>query len=181
MDEQIKKLANARDTLEEAKINRTALLAQVTDSPEYAGLTSIIEQTQAAIAEVTRELQSAALDAYAVTGSKKPHPAIGVRVNTQVVYDPDKALEWSRSNLLAAVTLDRKMFEAHAKAVAKTQPLEFVALVQVPSITIASDLSTYIEDIEEKAGYEAWVKEQDEQDARNDPTNPAYVPFYEAE
>jgi hypothetical protein len=169
MDEQIMNLALNREILEDAKTRRAAMLAVVTDSEDYKAETAVIEQAQAAIADATRLLQTAALDAYAATGTKKPHPAIGVRVNTQVVYDPDKALEWSRSNLLAAVTLDRKMFEAHAKAVAKTQPIPFVALVQTPSITIASDLSEYLPE-PEPTDFDvafAWIEQQEKLSLEN--------------
>ena len=164
MDEQIIKLAKAREQFEAAKSRRAELLAAVTNGEAYRDDTQAMEQAQAEIAEATREIQAAALDAYLATGSKKPHPAIGIRETTTLTYDVDKALTWARSNLLAAVTLDRKLFETHAKAVVKTQPLDFVQIVKVPGVTIATDLSEWVtaepEPDDHQEYYEEWANDE---------------------
>jgi hypothetical protein len=80
---------------------------------------------------------------------KRPHPAIGIRVNKVVQMDQDKAFQyalerqkWLRLHLVS--------FKKDAKLeLAKTDPDEeleaFASIVEAPTATISKDLSAYLE------------------------------------
>lgn len=87
----------------------------------------------------------AILDAYAATGSKKPAPGAGIRVNRDVVYDFDEAMAWCRESAPALLTLHIAAFRKAALAGLPGAPAE---IVERPTATIASDLSMYLEDAE---------------------------------
>ena len=146
-NELIVRLAQARARLNEAKSAREALLAAVTDSADYKLQLEFITQAQADIETATAAIKDEALGAWTATGSKKPHPAIGIKVMTKLVYGYTEATDWAKDNAPAMLTLDAKLFEAFAKtAAAKKQPLSFVGYNEVPTVTIASDLSEYMTD-----------------------------------
>jgi hypothetical protein len=81
---------------------------------------------------------------YESTGQRHPHPAVGIRVYTKLRYDTDEALHWSQHHLHAALKLNKRFFEKHARAVAETQPIPFVTIEESPSATISIDLSEYV-------------------------------------
>ena len=145
-NELITKLAQARARLDEAKRAREALLAAVTDSADYKLQLEFITQAQADIETATAAIKDEALGAWTATGSKKPHPAIGIKVTRKLVYDPIVALMWAKKDLAAAVippvppALDTVKFEKWAK----DNPPEFVTFIDVPTVTFAKDLSEYL-------------------------------------
>ena len=86
---------------------------------------------------------------------KRPHPAIGIRVNKVVKMDQDKALIYAivRGKW---IKLDLRGFKKDAKLeLNKSEPDEeltgFAEIVEQPTATIARDLSEYLEgELEDK-------------------------------
>lgn len=107
---------------------------------------------EARLAEQARLLQAqAALEAYlreqalahfAATGDKQPFNYLGIRVTTGYAYAPDQALEWGKKHGLC-LSLDAKAFKDLCKA-DSTRPA-FVTVEEVPTATIATDLSALLE------------------------------------
>lgn len=99
---------------------------------------------KAATEAVTASEQMArdlALAVYADTGSKQPHPGVGIRVTTRLVYDRHDALQWAQDHNLA-LTLDVKAFEG----IAKHGAVDGIVTFQVePQATISSDLVKVLE------------------------------------
>lgn len=141
-NELITTLAQARAQLDAVRKNRIAMLAEVTESAQYKAVLQSEAEATSALNAAEAEIKEQALGVFTATGSKRPHPAVGIRVTTKLVYDPDVALDWAKTNLLAAVALDGRMFEAFAKK----KPLSFVGYNEVPTVTLASDLTEYMTD-----------------------------------
>lgn len=144
IDDQIIQLAQARARLADAKTRKAAMLATITESEEYKALAYEIEQAQVVENAADAQVREAAISAWSATANKKPHAAASIQMKTVLKYNVDVALKWAREHLLEAVTLDRKLFEAHVKAVSKTQPVPCVTIYQEASAMIASDLSEYL-------------------------------------
>jgi len=73
----------------------------------------------------------------------EPPDGITLKHFIQVVYDPKVADTWARVNVPALMVLDTKTFEKAARA--GTLPGAPVQLIEDVRATIASDLSTYLE------------------------------------
>jgi hypothetical protein len=142
--ELLSKLAAQRLTLATAKEKRLAMEAAFWETPSYQAVQSNIDAANAQIGELTKDLHEMALADYKATGSKKPHPGVGIRVSTKLVYDPAVALDWAKTNVPAALVLDTKTFEGFVKA--STAPVTFVSIVEMPTATIATDLSEYLKE-----------------------------------
>lgn len=68
---------------------------------------------------------------------------LALRVTHSLKYDEQEAIKWCETNAKTAIktVLDKKPFEALAEA----SDLAFVEKINTPTITIASDLSMYLE------------------------------------
>jgi hypothetical protein len=80
---------------------------------------------------------------------KRPHPAIGIRVNKVVMMDQDKALVYAIARQ-KWLNLDLVKFKKDAKLeLAKSDPdkelAAFAKIVEQPTATIAKDLTQYLE------------------------------------
>jgi hypothetical protein len=144
IEQKIIELAQARKRLEAAKARKAACMEKLQATVYWQSMASDIDQATKDVAALTDEIKAEAVSTYMQTGTKKAHPATGIRMTTEIRYNLDTALRWAREHLVEAITLDRPFFETHAKAVAKTKPVECVEIVQVPSATIATDLSVYL-------------------------------------
>jgi hypothetical protein len=69
------------------------------------------------------------------TGAKKITHGIGVRIVKELVYEPEKALQWAKHHDMC-LNLDTKAFET----LAKTQSMDFVTILETPQGTISKDL-----------------------------------------
>ena len=131
-------LARARAEVAEAHARLVALMAS----------TAIIEAqadehfAKERVADLEDAVRKAALEEYARSGNKRPHPAVSMRINKRLRYDVGAALEYCRQNFNAAVktVLDTKVFEK----VAPNLGLDFVEVAEEPQATIASDLTDYL-------------------------------------
>jgi hypothetical protein len=142
--ELLSKLAAQRMMLATAKEMKGALVKAFEETPIVQAASSTINDAAHQISELENELREMALADFKVTGSKKPHPSMGIRVNLKFVYDPAVALDWAKTELRTALVLDTKAFEAFVKA--STVSLPFVEVQQIPSATIATDLSEYLKE-----------------------------------
>jgi hypothetical protein len=143
-NELLSKLAAQRLTLATAKESKAALLKAFEQTTIYLAIQDNITEATNQIGYLTEQLHELALNDFRATGSKKPHPALGIRVSTKLVYEPVVALDWAKTNLPAALVLDTKTFEAFVKAT--TVPVNFVSEMQIALATIATDLSEYLKE-----------------------------------
>jgi hypothetical protein len=143
-NELLSKLAAQRFTLAIAKEMRAAMVKAFDETPSQQALQASINYAAQQVDELSNQLREQALADYKATGSKKPHPAMGIRVSTKLVYEPGMALDWAKTNLPAALVLDTKTFEAFVKAT--TVPVTFVSIQETPTATIATDLSEYLKE-----------------------------------
>jgi hypothetical protein len=143
-NELLAKLAAQRLTLATAKEMKGAMVKAFEETPSYQAIQGNIASATNQISDLENELRGLALADYKATGSKKPHPGVGIRVSTKLVYDPAVALDWAKTNVPAALVLDTKTFEGFVKA--STAPVTFVSIVETPTATIATDLSEYLKE-----------------------------------
>lgn len=140
----IEQLALQRRWLASAKENREQMLDRVRKSTEFIELEETIQDIQAKVAELELAITADAMADYLQTGDKKPAPCVSIKMFHVLKYDPVAALDWCRANLPAALTLDKRFFETHAKAVAATQPVPGVVVAPDPRVQIAADLSKFV-------------------------------------
>lgn len=97
---------------------------------------------QADLATVEDELRRQIVEAYRLTGDKRPGPGVGIRLRTVAEYDATEAKVWAiEHHVAAALELNRRVFDKIAEAA----NLPFVTVVQEPQATIATDLAGAIE------------------------------------
>jgi len=138
LDDLISGLAQARAEAAEAHARLVALMASTAISEAQADEHFAKER----VVDLEDAVRKAALEEYAKSGNKRPHPAVAMRINKRLRYDADAALEYCRKNFNAAVktVLDAKVFEK----VAPNLGLDFVQITEEPQATIASDLTDYL-------------------------------------
>lgn len=117
------------------------LRRQFEESEEYRSFADAQAYYAARVAELEAAVREQALTVYTATGQKSM-PGVTVKVFTRLQYDAGQALEWARANLPTALMLDKKRFEAVAKAI----DVPCVTLVEEPQAQIAKDLSRFLED-----------------------------------
>jgi hypothetical protein len=105
-------------------------------------LLATLDNARAAQEQAEAALRDAVLVAYHTTGSKRPHPAVGVRVCTRLVYDPATVTTWARDNLTPLLVLDTKLFEQVAPHI----KVPGVSVVNEAQATIAQDLAPWATD-----------------------------------
>jgi hypothetical protein len=116
---------------------------------ENADTLNALKAANERVAEAERAVRTATYEAYLATGSKKPHPAVGIRVNTIINYNEADARAWAMDNLKTALKLDAAAFDRAARN--KLVPADIAQLEEVAQTTIATDLSAYIIDDESEA------------------------------
>jgi hypothetical protein len=142
-NELLSKLAAQRLTLATAKEMQGALVKTFEETPSYLAVSANISDAAIQIGELSDQLRELALADFKASGSKKPHPAMGIRVSTKLVYDPKVAEAWAKVNLPTAFSFDTKFFEVYAKNVAD---VPCVNIEHVPTATIATDLNEYLKE-----------------------------------
>ena len=100
----------------------------------YADLHRQLDEAKADAREAEDLLRAAALAEYEATGKKTLGHGVGVRVTAKLEYDKDAALRWAYANR-KALMLDGRAFER----IAKEERIDFVAVVETPTITLPSD------------------------------------------
>ncbi len=146
IDLMLSNLAYERRRIAEAKHRRMQMEEELRALPEYQYLLEVEQEAAAEVDRVDAQIREWGVSEYTRLGSKAPHAAVKIRVETELIYGYQAATEWARKNLPAAFTLDTKLFEAYAKSAAKTNPVPCVTIETKPRATIARDLSDYITD-----------------------------------
>jgi hypothetical protein len=141
--ELLAKLAAQRLIRATAQEMKTAMVKTFEETPSYQAVQGNIASATNQISDLEKDLRELALADFKATGSKKPHPAMGIRVTAKVVYDPKEAEAWAKENLPTAFTFDTKFFEVYVKNVAN---VPCATIEQVPTATIATDLSAYLKE-----------------------------------
>lgn len=144
IETKLEQLAEARNAWEQTKDELDWMLDNLKQKPEWIKLAELAESARTQIEILETDLRTATLETYAETGNKKPHPALSVRVNTRLEYDPVLIRQWCIENLPQALTLDKKALEKYAKGVADIAPVPGLTITRQPQATIASDLTAYL-------------------------------------
>jgi hypothetical protein len=145
LKEKVKCLAKTRSVQEEYKSEITELKAEMDASPLGKRLKQVYQYLEVAkedVASAEVKVREAAMDAYQNTDNKKPHGAVQVKMHTTVVYEQDAAFDYARNHLPQALTFNRRKFELAAKVL----DLDFVTVLKEPRVSIARDLSSYLND-----------------------------------
>jgi hypothetical protein len=137
LDALVRTVAQARQQLAHAQ--EAVAATRRAFEAEHAPLLATLETARAAQEQAETTLREAVLTAYTATGSKRPHPAVGVRVCTRLVYDPAAVTAWARENLTPLLVLDTKLFEQVAPHI----KVPGVTTITEPQATIAQDLEPW--------------------------------------
>jgi len=141
LNAQIKVVAEAREKASVLKQRRTELLDEWNKANQE--LLDTLAQAGADVAVAEQELRDMTLLAFYQTGDKVPVKGVGIREMTKLEYDAGVAFNWALEHKMA-VKLDVSAFEKIAKA----SPMDFVKIRQEPIATIATDLSSVINEQE---------------------------------
>lgn len=114
--------------------------ARHTFEAEHMPLFATLDAARTAQEQAESALREAVLAAFIATGNKRPHPAVGVRVYTRLVYDPAAVTAWARENMTPLLVLDTKRFEQ----VAPHLGVPGVTISPEPQATIAQDLDLWL-------------------------------------
>jgi len=105
----------------------------------HADLLATVAAARTAQEQAETVLRTAVLAAYAAGGSKRPHPAVGVRVTLTVHYDEAALTAWARTQMPALLKLD----PAQVALTARHLTLPGVQLIPTPQATIGGDLTRW--------------------------------------
>jgi hypothetical protein len=141
LDAAVTELANAR--AEEVLLKALCDAALADWKRDNAMLLTDMEKAREAVTEAERTVRTATLEAYIASGSKKPHPAVQVRLTKVVTYDEDKASVWGMVNAPLLMRLDTNAFKK--LVLANVVPVDIAQVDEVPQATIATDLSAWLE------------------------------------
>lgn len=86
------------------------------------------------------QLRNATISHYYQTGDKKPVAGVSVVINRVLHYQDSDAIHWAIEHDINFLTIDKRLFEKHAKAVVNTSPLDFVEFEEQPAVRISKDL-----------------------------------------
>lgn len=140
----IRDLAIARENKARVKDAMKAMQDELTSSPEYKSLISLLSETVQTEIECFTIVKEAAMTEYEKTGEKHPHEAITIKeYSRNEILDYEKAREWCFTNLRPALSLDEKAFIDMAKKGRIPEDLiksysEFLA-------TVSQDLTKYLD------------------------------------
>lgn len=103
----------------------------------YANEYEALGAANLALKSAEEELRRMTLEAYQLTGNKKPAPGVGIRIMKALDYEECQAIEWAvEACAYNCLKLDKKNFEKAAEALA----LDFVTINTVPQATISKEL-----------------------------------------
>jgi len=142
----IKKLARLRNELAFYTSERKKLIQAVEESDDYKNLSASEKQLKAVVDELTAEIKAAAVLGYQETGEKKYPYGLSIRSGGQEVdYEPEKVLEWAKTNAPYLIKHVLSLFESTVKSA----PDQFSELATVkdaaPMATLPTDLDKAIE------------------------------------
>ena len=137
LNELAKQLADARKHAAVLEELVATLEAEITAHPLYSKWKDVQKelkeaQAQADVAKALFGME--AIAEYNRSGEKKPHPAVEIKIMTEILYDDEEALKYARLHIPNAVKLDAKKFEA----VALASELSFVRTEEYPKAYVSS-------------------------------------------
>jgi len=141
MEELLKRLADVKYEEEVIASKMKGLLNTILESAEYKTLEELKRVRNAEIQMLDEQIRYEAICYYMETGDKKPIEGVGIRVMTKVNYDEHKATDWCTTNLPAALTVNKKVFEKIVKEMPEESLPDYISIEEQPSATISSDLS----------------------------------------
>ena len=145
MEDKIKELALTRKDLEYAKRVLTETESRLMDTEIGLQVLQLKTVVKALIEEekaIRDGLDSEALQIYVNEGDKHPHPAVTVKENNKLLYNPADAIQWAlKLEQMDMISLNKSVFEKAAKSLV----LDFVEKRKEPSVTVSTDLSAYVE------------------------------------
>lgn len=142
LNRKVRDLAILRKALEQDKADFKALVDEFEKSEACQYYRTKVHAGQSLVAAMDLEVRCAGLHTYLATREMHPHPALGIRNITSLIYDDREAREYCLANLPAVLTVDKKRFEK----VAVELGLDFVTLQIEPQVTIATNLSKWLEE-----------------------------------
>jgi hypothetical protein len=121
------------------------LIAGLKEGHTYKAIEEKLIANTALVKSLEEEIKTAIVNDFQA-GNKKPDKYVGTRhtpASVTLEYDYNATFDWASKHLPEAIVLDKDLFEKHALAVAKTQPIPGVTIVTTPGQPygcIASDL-----------------------------------------
>ena len=130
--------------LKERQAELDEILAALPIAQTMATIKEEVDVLAAEEQRIYRALCIEAVNAYETTHDKRPHPAVQIKLMTQVDYNEDKFKAWAIEHDLPGLL---KLDKAAAKKVATgpTAP-DFVTIGTYPQATVATDLSEYLDE-----------------------------------
>jgi len=145
MEDKIKELALTRKDLEYAKRVLAETESRLMDTEiglQVLRLKTVVKALTEEKKTIRDGLDSEALQIYVNEGDKHPHPAVTVKENNKLLYDPADAIQWAlKLEQMDMISLNKSVFEKAARSLV----LDFVEKRKEPSVTVSSDLSAYVE------------------------------------
>lgn len=140
----VSRLAVLRLERDQHKVAMDKVIEEAKKDKVYVAARLIFDTDQLQITALEEKVRDWAVEHYKNTGSKKPHPALQIRVTKAIVYATDKAMEWCEKNLPVAIkrTVDAKLFEKTVQSIGALP--DFVIVTEEPKATIATDLTPYL-------------------------------------
>ncbi len=143
MDELVKNLARARAERREAEDVLAGLRAEFDGRPDVVAARKQLSAAEAYLEHCDAVLRLEALGCF--RHGLELHPAVKVRKIQKIIYEPTRAIAWCIANLSAALKLDTRLFEKHARAVVETAPLDFVEFTVEPQVMIDADITPWLD------------------------------------
>ena len=140
IEELLEEVAEKRLDLRKAEDAAAVARILAEETPEwleYERQRELVNGLRDDVAAAENATRAAILLDFETTGSKAPAKGAGVRVLRKATYVLAEALAWCRQNAPALLTVDEKKF---VKADLDGAPITWV---EVPTATIATDLSIY--------------------------------------
>jgi len=144
MKERLAELAESRRLEQVWKSKITTINAEIDASPIGQARSQAHEslrQAQNCVAIATGNVQTCALQQYADTGNKTPHPDAKIALTVVLAYKLVEAIGYARDHLPQALKLDKRTFDRAAKVL----DLDFVTFTQEPRVRISRDLSAHLD------------------------------------
>ncbi len=142
-------LAGLRDQKFKAEEQLELLRQEVESTPQWEEFLKG-QQTVADIGEAIEstdaDLRETAIDVVAELGDRKPIIGVEVIERTRFqILDYDQSLEWAKSELVAALKLDERVFKKLVLAMPEPNRPDSVFITKDPAVRIAGDLRAYLD------------------------------------
>lgn len=147
LTDQLRELARARQTLADLRTIAEGIGMEIADlaiSQKWHAARDKYREHERYIETLEVAVRNAAVEAFLATGDKHPAEGVTVKVFKNLSYAIETVTDWARLHMPMVLALDRKRFERAATSgiLPDTAPVD---VIDEPRVTIASDLSVYLE------------------------------------